>query len=66
MASPLKGLKKPRFHSFSPEDKQMLYEGTEECFRNFLFSALRTGLRLCCQSAKLTVGHIETGPRGMM
>jgi hypothetical protein len=47
--SPLKGLKKPvsqpRRQSISPEDEKTLYEATDECFRNFLFAAIHTGLR---------------------
>lgn len=70
VASPLKGLKKPqsqpRLHSFSPEEEQTLYNGTEESFRNFLFAAVHTGLRPYCELAKLTAEHVETGPRGMM
>ncbi|MBL9091652.1 MAG: tyrosine-type recombinase/integrase [Planctomycetaceae bacterium] len=68
--SPLKGLKKPksqpRLQSFSPEDEQTLYDSTEECFRNFLFAALHTGLRPFCELAKITAEHIEVGERGMM
>ena len=49
IASPLKGLKKPkaepRLHSFSEEEEKALYAATEECFRNFLFVAIHTGLR---------------------
>lgn len=68
--SPLKGLKKPqsqpRLQSFSPEDEQTLYDATEECFRNFLFAALHTGLRPFCELAKITAEHVEVGERGMM
>ena len=43
ISSPLKGLKKPRaeprLRSVSPEDERALYEATEECFGNFLFTA---------------------------
>jgi integrase len=68
--SPLKGLKKPqsqpRLQSFSPEDEQTLYGGTEECFRNFLFAAIHTGLRPYCELAKITADHVEQTDRGMM
>lgn len=68
--NPLKGLKKPqsqpRLQSFSPEDEQTLYEATEECFRNFLFAAIHTGLRPFCELATITADHVEVGDRGMM
>ena len=68
--NPLKGLKKPqsqpRLQSFSPEDEQALYEATEECFRNFLFAAIHTGLRPYCELATITAEHIEVSERGMM
>ncbi|HEY5313295.1 MAG TPA: tyrosine-type recombinase/integrase [Pirellulales bacterium] len=68
--NPLKGLKKPqsqpRLQSFSPEDEQSLYEATEECFRNFLFAAIHTGLRPYCELAKLTADQVEVTDRGMM
>jgi integrase len=68
--NPLKGLKKPpsrpRLQSFSPEDEQALYGVTEECFRNFLFAAIHTGLRPFCELAKLTADHVEVSDRGMM
>jgi len=68
--NPLKGLKKPasqpRLQSLSPEDEQALYEATEECFRNFLFAAIHTGLRPFCELAKLTADHVEVSDRGMM
>jgi len=70
VSSPLKGLKKPqsqpRLQSFSREEEQTLYDATEECFRNFLFAALHTGLRPFCELAKITAEHLEVGERGMM
>ncbi len=45
----LKGLKKPpsrpRLHSFSTEEEAAVYAATGECFHNFLFAAIHTGLR---------------------
>ncbi len=68
--NPLKGLKKPqsqpRLQSLSPEDEQALYDATEECFRNFLFAAIHTGLRPFCELAQITADHVEIGERGMM
>jgi integrase len=68
--NPLKGLKRPasrpRLHSLSAEDEQALYGATEECFRNFLFAALHTGLRPFCELALLTADHVEETDRGMM
>ena len=68
--NPLKGLKKPqsqpRLQSLSPEDEQVLYDATEETFRNFLFAAIHTGLRPYCELAKLTADHVEVSDRGMM
>jgi integrase len=68
--NPLKGLKKPppqpRLQSFSPEDEQVLYQATDEPFRNFLFAAIHTGLRPFCELAKLTAENVEETPRGMM
>ena len=68
--NPLKGLKKPqsqpRLQSLSPEDEQALYGATEECFRNFLFAAIHTGLRPFCELAQITADHVEIGERGMM
>ncbi|MBL8825961.1 MAG: tyrosine-type recombinase/integrase [Planctomycetaceae bacterium] len=70
VASPLKGLKRPksepRLQSFSPEDETTLLGATEERFRNFLFAAIRTGLRPYCELAKLTADHVEVTPRGML
>ncbi len=68
--NPLKGLKRPpsqpRLQSLSPEDEQTLYDATEECFRNFLFAGIHTGLRPFCELAKLTAEHVEVSDRGMM
>lgn len=68
--NPLKGFKKPkaqpRLQSFSPEEEQSLYGATEECFRNFLFAAIHTGLRPFCELATITAEHVETSDRGMM
>jgi len=68
--NPLKGLKRPtstpRLHSISVQDEQALYGATEECFRNFLFVAIHTGLRPFCELAKLTADHVEETERGMM
>ena len=70
VASPLKGMKKPRsqprLQSFTAEEEQSLYGATEECFRNFLFAAVHTGLRPFCELAKVTADHVELGERGMM
>src|SRR5436189_243906 len=58
VANPLKGLKRPtaqpRLQSLSPEDEKTLYGATEECFRNFLFAAIHSGLRPFCELAKIT------------
>ena len=68
--SPLRGLKKPppqpRLHSLSEEDEEAILGATDECFRNFLFVAIRTGLRPFCELARLTADHVEETPRGMM
>lgn len=68
--SPLKGMKKPRarprLQSFTPAEEQALYGATEECFRNFLFAAIHTGLRPFCELATITAEHVEIGERGMM
>jgi integrase len=68
--NPLKGLKKPpsqpRLQSFSPTEEQALYDATEECFRNFLFAAIHTGLRPFCELATITADHVEVSDRGMM
>jgi integrase len=68
--NPLKGLKKPqsqpRLQSITPEDEKKLYESTEECFRNFLFAAIHTGLRPFCELAQITADHVEISDRGMI
>jgi integrase len=68
--NPLKGLKKPasqpRLQSFTPDDEQAIYGATEECFRNFLFAAVHTGLRPFCELAHITADHVEISERGMM
>ena len=70
IANPLKGLKKPayqpRLESFSAEDEKVLYDATEECFRNFLFAAIHTGLRPFCELARVTADDVEEADRGMM
>ncbi len=70
VSNPLKGMKRPaaqpRLQSFSPEDEQTLYAATEECFENFLFAAIHTGLRPFCELAKITADHVEETPRGLM
>ncbi len=66
----LRGLKKPpsqpRLHSLSAADEDAILAATDECFRNFLFSAIRTGLRPFCELARLTADHVEETVRGMM
>lgn len=66
----LKGLKKPpsrpRLHSFSKEEEAAVYAATEECFRNFLFAAIHTGLRPFCELARITADDVEQTDRGMM
>ena len=68
--TPLRGLKKPppqpRLHSFTDGDEAALLAATDECFRNFLFAAIRTGLRPFCELARLTADHVEETERGMM
>jgi integrase len=70
VANPLKGLKKPRseprLQSFTPEEEQALYGATEECFRDFLFAALHTGLRPFCELARITADEVEETERGML
>ena len=70
VANPLKGLKKPpskpRLHSFSPEEETELYGATEQCFHDFLFAAVHTGLRPFCELARMTADDVEENPRGMM
>jgi hypothetical protein len=43
-----------------------LYDATEDCFRNFLFAAVHTGLRPFCELATITADHVEVSDRGMM
>ena len=66
----LKGLKKPpprpRLHSLSKEDEETLLEATDDCFRDFLFAAIRTGLRPFCELARLTADEVEETARGMI
>lgn len=68
--NPLKGLKKPpaqpRLHSLSETDEVVLLGATDECFRIFLFVAIRTGLRPFCELARVTADHVEETARGMM
>lgn len=68
--NPLKGLKKPasqpRLQSFCKEDEEAIYGASEECFRNFLFAAIHTGLRPYCELARITADDIEENGRGMM
>jgi integrase len=70
VSNPLRGLKKPpsqpRLHSLSEEDEVALLAATDECFGNFLFTAIRTGLRPFCELARLTADHVEETERGMM
>lgn len=70
VANPVKGLKRPvsepRLLSISPDDEQVLYAGTEPCFRNFLFAGIHTGLRPFCELAKLSPDQVEETDRGMM
>ncbi len=42
------------------------YGAADECFRDFLFAALHTGLRTFCELAKVTADDVEESPRGMM
>ena len=68
--NPLRGLKKPppqpRLHSLSDADEEAILSATDECFRSFLFAAIRTGLRPFCELARLTADHVEETSRGMM
>jgi integrase len=68
--NPVRGLKKPppqpRLHSLSDADEASMLAATDVCFRNFLFAAIRTGLRPFCELARLTADHVEETPRGMM
>jgi integrase len=68
--NPLRGLKKPphrpRLHSFSGEEEQMLYSATDQPFANFLFAAIHTGQRPFRELARLTVNDVVETERGMM
>ncbi|HVK08832.1 MAG TPA: tyrosine-type recombinase/integrase [Gemmataceae bacterium] len=68
--SPLKGLKKPaakpRLHSLSREDEEVLLGAVDPAFRDFLYAAIHTGLRPFCELAKMTADDVEETPRGMM
>jgi integrase len=68
--NPLKGLKKPayqpRLQSFNEDDEKAIYGATEECFRNFLFAGIHTGLRPFCELARITADDVEEAGRGMM
>ncbi len=68
--NPVRGLKKPpaqpRLHSLSDSDEEAILAATDECFRNFLFAAIRTGLRPFCELARMTADHVEETARGMM
>jgi len=70
IANPLKGLKKPmskpRLDSLSEEHEKAIYAATEPCFRNFLFTAIHTGLRPYCELARITADDVEESERGMM
>jgi integrase len=70
IGNPLRGLKKPtaqpRLHSLSHEDEKALYGATDQCFRDFLFAALHTGLRPFCELARITAEDMSETPRGMM
>jgi integrase len=70
VANPLRGLKKPsaqpRLHSLTDEDEAAMLGATDECFRDFLFVAIRTGLRPFCELARLKVEDVEETDRGMM
>jgi integrase len=52
--------------STRPEDEKSLYEVTEECFGNFLFAAIHTGLRPFCELARITADDVEQSSRGIM
>jgi len=66
----LKGLKKPppqpRLHSLTPADEEALCQTTDQCFRDFLFAAVQTGLRPFCELARLTADDVVETDRGMM
>ncbi len=66
----LKGLKKPpsrpRLLSFTEEDEAAIYGTTDEPFGDFLFVAIRTGLRPFCELARITADNVVETDRGMM
>jgi len=70
VANPLKGMKKPRaeprLQSFTKDEEQALYSVTEERFRDFLFTAIHTGLRPFCELACMTADDVEETERGML
>jgi len=70
IVNPIKGLKKPsanpRLHSLSDEDEQAVYGATDTWFGNFVFVAIRTGLRPFCELARVTADDVEENDRGMM
>jgi integrase len=70
VSNPLKGLElpplRPRLHSLSAEDEQAAYGAAGECFREFLYAAIHTGLRPFCELARLRAEDVEEAERGMM
>jgi integrase len=66
----LTGLKKPparpRLHSLSAEDEEAIYRATDKPFEEFLFAAIRTGLRPFCELARMTADEVLETDRGMM
>lgn len=68
--NPLVGIQKPpqcpKLHSFSEEEEQLLYEATDVSFGDFLFAAIRTGLRPFTELARITVNDIIESERGML
>ena len=67
--NPLKGLKKPasrpRLNSFGAKDEEAIYQATDEPFGDFLFAAIRTGLRPFCELARITADDVVETERGM-
>lgn len=68
--NPLKGFKKPpqkpKLHSFTPEEEELVYAATDQPFREFLFAAVHTGLRPFSELARLSTDHVIETDRGMM
>lgn len=68
--NPLVGLdkppQKPRLHSITPEDEELIYASTDEPFGSFLFAAIHTGLRPFCELARLTTKNVLETHHGMM